>query len=51
MIELGRLYRIGPLYWRYTVTQGFWSPPVLHFELQLSLRRLAVTLVISRELR
>jgi hypothetical protein len=51
MIELGRLYRLGPLYWRYSITQGFWSPPVLHYELQLNLRWVAVTVVISRYLR
>lgn len=49
--ELGRLYRLGPLAWRWELTPSMLGhPPVLHFELQLNLVLIILTLVISREL-
>jgi hypothetical protein len=51
VIALGKVHRLGPLSWRWEVTQGMWTPPIMHFELQLKWRRVCMTVVISRELR
>jgi hypothetical protein len=51
-MQIGRLYRLGPFWWRYTLIQGgMWAPPILNFEWQFCMRRFAITLVISREIR
>jgi hypothetical protein len=37
--------------WGYELTGAFFFPPVLHFQLTLSIGSLAVTVLVSRELR
>jgi hypothetical protein len=53
MFQYGRLYKVGPIAWRWelSIPPVFWVPPILHFELQLNLYVGLVTVVYSRELR